>query len=86
MTSRKPKLTPIQAKLFKLANKGRQHRPLTARELNDPLWDSRSPASWTTFVPESLYEVWDDLTLDAKLVAYLHAASVRDGPNRFDML
>ena len=76
-------LTPIQAKLFEIAKE--RGAPITASELNDAPWGSRRPSSWTQYVPEAIYQVWDELPLDGRLVAYIHAAETRSGPNRYDL-
>jgi hypothetical protein len=54
-------------------------------EIATPDWET-SRFRWPYYVPDSIADVWDDLPLEAKLIAFIHAAndSCGDDPDRFD--
>ena len=85
MTSRKPRLTTIQAKLLSMAAETAHMSPRQVlEEIAAATGKPRKVASWRDCLNGQLGEVWDDLPLEAELVAFDFSFSLQDMSNAYE--
>lgn len=72
-------LTEAQRELLRVVQESSK---CTLEQICEPHWDgARRFASWEYYVAEVAEELWDDLSMDAKLIAVLEATDRQSSDN-----
>jgi hypothetical protein len=64
------------ANLHTLISSVAEVRAQRIEELGNPSWGQPVAPEWTKHVPQSIQSLWDSLSLEAKIVAYVYSESL----------